>query len=102
MFQQKEATDSRFQGLTANASTLDPTYEADWKAIEQKYRSPWYLAHRVDLHNSLKELAIQASGNGTPCRIHLRSKVVAIVSMWLAPLNDRAHDMRLRTPAPQL
>ena len=79
-FRQYEVTNSRFQGLTAHSSTLNPISDADYGSIEQEYSSPWYLAHRVDLHNSLKELAFRTSGNGTPCRIHLRSKVVAIVS----------------------
>ena len=55
-------------------------YEAVYDQIENKYSAPWYLSHRVDLHNSLKALAMQRIGKGTPCSIRLRSKVTTIVS----------------------
>ena len=62
---------------------MNTIYEADWQNVEHKYSAPWYLAHRVDLHSSLKELALRASGIGSPSKLYLRSKIVAIVSKWL-------------------
>lgn len=41
---------------------------------------PLYLAHRVDLHTALKELAIDQSGPGIPVVIHLKNGVASYVS----------------------
>ena len=68
------------QGLIAQASTLKAIYESDYSHVESKYNAPWYFAHRVDLHNSLKELALQDAGVGRPARLRLRARVVSIVS----------------------
>lgn len=40
-----------------------------------------YLAHRVDQHTSLKELAIQQSGVGVPVVIHPKRGVASYVSV---------------------
>ena len=73
--------DETRSGLTANAGDLTPLYEANYDQIPERYGAPWYLSHRVDLHNGLKELATRKSGKreGVPAKIHLKSKVVAIV-----------------------
>ena len=68
------------QGLIAQASTLKAIYESDYSHIESKYNAPWYLAHGVDLHSSLKELALQDAGVGRPARLRLRARVLSIVS----------------------
>ena len=68
------------QGLIAQASTLKVIYESDYSHVESKYNAPWYFAHRVDLHSSLKELALQDAGVGRPARLRLRARVVSIVS----------------------
>ncbi|KAI9795932.1 MAG: hypothetical protein M1833_006580 [Piccolia ochrophora] len=65
-------------GLTAQANSLTPIYEADYDHIESRYSAPWYLAHRVDLHNALKDLALQDAGKGLPSKIRLRSKAISI------------------------
>ena len=39
---------------------------------------PWYLSHRVDLHNQLKLLALGEEGNGTPAELHLSSAVESV------------------------
>ena len=48
--------------------------------IEEKYGSPWFLAHRVDLHEELKKLANGKDGVGRPAVVELRSEVVGYVS----------------------
>lgn len=40
----------------------------------------WY-AHRVDLHDTLKKMATDPAGPGTPATIHLKSWVVGYVSV---------------------
>lgn len=40
---------------------------------------PLYYAHRVDLHESLKQLATDPEGPGTPVKIHLKSEVISYV-----------------------
>jgi salicylate hydroxylase len=46
--------------------------------VPKAYGSPWYLCHRVDLHNELKHLAFGDEGEGTPAKLHLSSKVEKI------------------------
>jgi salicylate hydroxylase len=41
-------------------------------------KKPWYLAHRVDLHNEVKTLAIGNNGIGEEAKIRLSSKVIDI------------------------
>ena len=49
--------------------------------IEEAYGIPLYSAHRVDLHNQLRELATQNDGPGHPVEIQTRAKVVGYVSL---------------------
>lgn len=46
--------------------------------VPKVYGAPWYLCHRVDLHNELERLAFDAAGEGTPAKLHLRSKVASV------------------------
>ncbi|KAG8532389.1 uncharacterized protein KY384_002874 [Bacidia gigantensis] len=75
---EKARFDVTQSGLTARANSLDPIYEADYHKIKTKYSAPWYLSHRVDLHNTLKDLATKDLGKGPAGTIRLRSKVVEI------------------------
>lgn len=63
----------------AHAKTMEKFHEADDSYIGEKFGSPWYFAHRVDLHEELKLLAIQEEGEGKPAIVHLKSKVVKYV-----------------------
>lgn len=38
----------------------------------------WQLAHRVRIHDSLKETAVDSAGPGQPCVLHLASSVVSV------------------------
>lgn len=38
---------------------------------------PWQLIQRIDLHEGLKAMALDAKGPGVPATLHLRGKVVA-------------------------
>lgn len=58
--------------------TLDTVHELDLGAIGEKYGSPWYFAHRVDLHHELKRMASEADV-GPPLNIKLRSEVTSYV-----------------------
>jgi 2-polyprenyl-6-methoxyphenol hydroxylase-like FAD-dependent oxidoreductase len=44
--------------------------------IEKKFGAPWNFYHRVDAHNSLKELATDPELPGKPAVIKLASQVV--------------------------
>lgn len=57
--------------------TMVPDYFAN---IKEKYGSPIYAVHRVDLHNQLKALATGTDGPGQPCKLHVRATVVDYVS----------------------
>ncbi|KAI9763519.1 MAG: hypothetical protein M1840_000472 [Geoglossum simile] len=64
--------------LTARADTLQPLYQGSFSHFADKYGSPWYSSHRVDLHNELKLLATEDGAGGKPVKINLASKVVDI------------------------
>lgn len=46
---------------------------------ETKFSAPWYLSHRVDLHNELRLLATRDEGPGEPAKIRLSAEVSGIV-----------------------
>lgn len=59
--------------------TLEPVHELDLGAIGEKHGSPWYFAHRVDLHQELKRMATTNDG-GPLITFKLRSEVTRYVS----------------------
>lgn len=70
----------------ANGPTLSQFMEADLGIIESQYGAPWYLAHRVDLHEELRRLATGRGEEGEqpagePATVHLGSEVVRYVSV---------------------
>lgn len=64
--------------------TLDLVHSLELGVIADKYGSPWYFAHRVDLHQELKRMAAAADG-GPPLTIKLRSEVTSYVSDAIWP-----------------
>ncbi|GKT71361.1 salicylate hydroxylase [Colletotrichum tofieldiae] len=56
--------------------TLESVHELNLGAIGEKYGSPWYFAHRVDLHQELKRMATADDG-GPPVAFRLRSEVTS-------------------------
>ncbi|KAI3553089.1 FAD dependent oxidoreductase [Colletotrichum abscissum] len=66
------ATGSRLM----RGDTLEVTHELNLGAIANSYGSPWYFAHRVDLHEELKRMVVAADG-GPPVTFKLRSEVTS-------------------------
>ncbi|KAJ0354952.1 hypothetical protein COL154_011569 [Colletotrichum chrysophilum] len=64
--------------------TLDLVHSLELGVIANEYGSPWYFAHRVDLHQELKRMATAADG-GPPLTIKLRSEVTSYVSDAIWP-----------------
>lgn len=62
-----------------NAADLKVFSHSDNSNTAEKYRAPWFFAHRVDLHTELKRLATEPAGSGKPAVIHLKSEVVKYV-----------------------
>jgi salicylate hydroxylase len=60
-------------GATLETLNLNPMGER----VAERYGQPFYLAHRVDLHDALRRMATETGGLGEPVTIHLRSEVVA-------------------------
>jgi len=60
---------------------LKKFHESDEAYIEPTFGAPWFLAHRVDLHEELKRLATQTDGEGKPAVVHLKSEVTKYVSL---------------------
>jgi len=64
----------------AHASSLQKFHTSDESYIPSTFGAPWFLAHRVDLHDELKRLATQTEGEGKPVMVHLKSEVSEYVS----------------------
>lgn len=80
-------------GSSYNPFTMEKTMDFLSKpTAEDTGGVPMYLAHRVDLHNSLKWLAIREDGPGVPAKIHRASRVAAFVRQ---PIDRRRCDMKL-------
>ncbi|KAJ2897396.1 FAD-dependent monooxygenase OpS4 [Zalerion maritima] len=60
----------------AKGDTLEKFHVGKEDYIEEKFGVPWFLCHRVDLHEELKRLATEPEGAGTPAEVHLKSEVV--------------------------
>lgn len=58
---------------------MEPVLISKFDDIEPKFSAPWYLSHRVDLHNELRLLATRDEGPGEPAKIHLSTEVTGIV-----------------------
>jgi salicylate hydroxylase len=67
------------RSFRAHGATLVKFHEADDTYITEKFGSPWFFAHRVDLHEELKRLATQEEGEGKPAVVHLKSEVIKYV-----------------------
>lgn len=65
----------------AQGTTLVKFHEGDESYITEKFGSPWYFAHRVDLHEEMKRLATQIEGEGKPAVVTLSSDVIEYVSL---------------------
>jgi salicylate hydroxylase len=64
-------------GATLEVLDLNPMGDR----ISERYGCPFYLAHRVDLHDVLRRMATGVDGPGEPVKIMLRSEVVAYVRL---------------------
>lgn len=58
--------------------TLARLGRVDHRDSEQKYGSPFFAVHRVDLHNELLRLIGLQDEHRPACELHLRSKVVDV------------------------
>lgn len=56
-------------------TTLEELGCYDHSHDAEKFGQPLYYAHRVDLHESLKKMAVDSGGPGIPVKIHLKSGV---------------------------
>ncbi len=63
----------------ANAASLQKFHESDESYVLPTFGAPWFLAHRVDLHDELKRLATQPEGAGNPAVVHLKAEVAGYV-----------------------
>lgn len=77
-----------------NPTTMQELAFHDHSFSKQVFGQPLYHAYRVDLHEALKELAIDPNGSGTPVVIHVNSGVnrfvssdiffpICIIDIWL-------------------
>lgn len=64
------------KSFRAHGDSLVKFHEGDDGYITKKFGSPWYFAHRVDLHEELKRLAKSEEGEGRPATVELKSEVV--------------------------
>ncbi|KAL7270265.1 hypothetical protein RUND412_007033 [Rhizina undulata] len=62
------------------ALNSDGSMVYDWETIPTRelHSNPWVLLHRVDLHNKLKEMAVDPNRKGPPVEIHTSSRVLEV------------------------
>ncbi|KAJ5342927.1 hypothetical protein N7541_012051 [Penicillium brevicompactum] len=48
----------------------DLEYKREFDSVRHSWQAEWYLVHRVDLHNNLKNRAIETATLHTQCHIH--------------------------------
>lgn len=65
----------------AHGNSLVKFHETDEAYIESAFGAPWFLTHRVDLHEELKRLATGSEGEGRPAVVHLKAEVKKYVSI---------------------
>ncbi|KAJ7909043.1 FAD/NAD(P)-binding domain-containing protein [Mycena leptocephala] len=51
--------------------------KSDTTDYERSYGMPWIMVHRVDLHNELRRMALEADGEGPPATLYLNHRVVS-------------------------
>lgn len=61
--------------LIAHGDNLRPIFDISYREMEERYGAPFYFAHRVDLHDELKRLALGVDGPGRPAQLRLSTKV---------------------------
>jgi salicylate hydroxylase len=59
------------KSMISNGINMVPVLQASFDMVEHRYGVPWWFTHRIDLHNALKELAVQKYG----AKLVLNSKV---------------------------
>ncbi|OXN06536.1 hypothetical protein CDV58_04188 [Aspergillus fumigatus] len=62
--------------MVVPGTSLTSNVGVDCSHFVETYGAPWYLAHRVDLHTELRQLATTPDGPGFPVETILRSEVV--------------------------
>ena len=53
----------------AGGDTLTKVGELEFSDFEERFGAPYFLSHRVDLHEALKEMATSPNGPGKPAQI---------------------------------
>ncbi|KAL6703985.1 hypothetical protein ACN47E_008923 [Coniothyrium glycines] len=62
--------------LNRQGDTMEVNWSRSLDYIVKDFGTPWYLFHRVDLHNELKRLAFE-EGEGIPAVLQLGSRVIS-------------------------
>ncbi len=61
-----------------DAKTGKATVRVPYTKLKERFGYPYYLYHRVDLHNGLKELALQTRNGYSRTQLRLASEIVEI------------------------
>lgn len=69
---------NKFERLTEYDSTGELRRSIDLSESNKIWQHEWLLAHRAQLHESLKRAALTADGEGAPAKLLLGSKVVQV------------------------
>ncbi|KAF2846019.1 putative salicylate hydroxylase [Plenodomus tracheiphilus IPT5] len=65
-------------GIQYDSKTLEELYRGSFDHFESRFGAPLYLAHRVDLHNELKRLALAPTGITRRAKLNLSTPVIGI------------------------
>ena len=66
------------QRLTEYTAAGKQTRSMSTEESNKMWQHPWLLAHRVHLHETLRDVATSPTGKGQPAKLHTSSKVVDV------------------------
>lgn len=66
--------------LSQSLPNLKPMFEIPLWRQAGRWQHPWLLAHRVDLHSKLKEVATAENAPGIPATLRTSSRVASVTS----------------------
>lgn len=66
------------EGIRQLRGTGEVVTDHDLREPNKMWQHPWHLAHRVGLHNKLKDAATSKQAPGPPATLHTASRVSSV------------------------
>ncbi|KAL1957498.1 hypothetical protein VTO42DRAFT_5961 [Malbranchea cinnamomea] len=67
-----------FDAVATHSTSGNLLHEIDLREANSAWQHPYHFVHRVDLHNALKNKALEPDGDGKPITLKLASRIVEV------------------------